>query len=56
MFNKKDMTTIECPFCERIISSPSRKQAEFNYQLHHDSCKQRNILIKKKEVKNGKTR
>jgi hypothetical protein len=42
MKKDNDITRYTCPYCERIISSPSQKQAEFNYKLHRESCKQRN--------------
>lgn len=45
----KKITEYECPFCGRRISSLSQSQAEFNYKLHHNSCKKREAMEVKRK-------
>jgi protein-disulfide isomerase len=46
---KQTITEYQCPYCDRIIASLSQSQAEYNYKLHHDSCKKREAMEVKKK-------
>ena len=41
----------ECDICHLVIEGVSKKQVEYNFQLHHASC-----VAKLKKVKNNENR
>jgi hypothetical protein len=44
MKKETKITTLQCPFCDRVIESLSKSQAEYNYRLHREACKKRKAM------------
>lgn len=40
----------KCPYCDKVISSLSSRQCEFNYYSHVGSCKQKYMKQASRDV------